>query len=151
MSRTMRGERSGIERGMCGVVGVLVLGVAMLGCNDLTTSGRPGKARFHLDGTASTSMTLLTSQDFFVGADGSLDFASMDSTSVAVPFDRTVQLGEPARFYISASNGEDEALVFTMKVWIGGESWYNETRILSPGDDFEFVYRYNEPGIYGQE
>ena len=151
MSRTMRGERSGVERGMSGVAGVLVLGMAMLGCNDLTSSGRPGKARFHLDGTASTSMTLLTSQDFFVRQDGGLDFQSMDSTSVTVPFDRTVSLGQPARFYISASNGEDAALVFTMKVWIGGESWYNETRILNPGDDFEFVYRYNEPGIYGQE
>ena len=57
-------------------------------------------------------------------------------------------LGAPARFYISAANGEDQAQTFTMRVWIGGESWYNETRILEPGEDFEFVYRYNEPGIY---
>jgi len=150
MSRTMRGERSGVDRGVWGVAGVVVLVVAMLGCSDLTSSGRPGKARFYLDGTASTTMTVLTSQNFYVGQDGSLDFQSVDSTSVTVPFDRTVSLGQPARFYISASNGEDVAMVFTMKVWIGGDSWYNETKILDPGEDFEFVYRYNEPGIYGQ-
>ena len=95
-------------------------------------------------------MSLKTSQNFFVSADGGLDFQSMDTATVTVPVDETVDLGAPARFYISASNGEDEPLVFTMKVWIGGKSWFNETRILEPGDDFEFVYRYNEPGIQGE-
>jgi hypothetical protein len=93
-------------------------------------------------------MGVITSQNFYVSQDGGLDFQSVDTLSITVPYDETVSLGQPARFYISASNAEDDPLVFTMKVWIGGKSWYNETKILDPGEDFEFVYRYNEPGIY---
>jgi hypothetical protein len=130
------------------VLGALALAVLIQACSDLTSSGRPKNARYLLDGPASASMTLKTSQDFFVSQDGGLDFQSLQESSVTVPVDVTVSLGAPARFYISAANGEEQAQTFTMRVWIGGESWYNETRILEPGDDFEFVYRYNEPGIY---
>lgn len=130
------------------LLGILVLGVFLQACSDITSSGRPGKARFLLEGTEDTGMTVMTSQNFFVGQDGGLDFQSLDTLSVTVPYDETVLLGSPARFYISAANAEGESMVFTMKVWIGGEPWYNETRILEPGDDFEFVYRYNEPGIF---
>jgi hypothetical protein len=130
------------------LMGIVVLAVILQACSDITSSGRPGNARFRLEGTEDTGMTLMTSQNFYVGQDGGLDFQSLDTVTVTVPYDETVPLGSPARFYISAANAEGEPMVFTMKVWIGGESWYNETRILEPGDDFEFVYRYNEPGIF---
>lgn len=93
-------------------------------------------------------MDLITSQDFYIRQDGGVEFQSTDAKSVAVPFEDVVPLGAPARFYISAANGGEQPDTFTMKVWIGGKSWYNETKILEPGDDFEFVYRYNEAGIY---
>lgn len=127
---------------------IVIAGFLFQGCGDITDSGRPGKARFLLDGPESATMDLMTSQDFFIRQDGGIEFQSTDTMSVTVPFDETVPLGAPARFYISAANSGEQAQVFTMKVWIGGKSWYNETKILEPGDDFEFVYRYNEPGIY---
>jgi hypothetical protein len=141
------GQRGGGRR-LHRLVGIVALAMILQACSDITSSGRPGKARFRLEGTEDTGMTLMTSQNFYVGQDGGLDFQSLDTMAVTVPYDETVPLGSPARFYISAANAEGEAMVFTMKVWIGGESWYNETRILEPGDDFEFVYRYNEPGIF---
>jgi len=127
---------------------IVIAGFLFQGCGDITSSGRPGNARFLLDGPESASMDLMTSKDFFIRQDGGIEFQSTDTMSVNVPFEDTVPLGAPARFYISAANGGEEAQIFTMKVWIGGKSWYNETKILEPGDDFEFVYRYNEPGIY---
>lgn len=133
---------------MLAVLGVLALGFVLQACSGITSSGRPGKARFLLEGPESAAMTVMMSQAFFVREDGGLDFQSLDTKSVTVPIDETVDLGEPARFYISASNAGEAPQVFTMKVWIGGKIWYNETKILDPGEDFEFVYRYNEPGLY---
>lgn len=130
------------------VLGLLGVGLLLQGCGDITGSGRPGKARYRLEGPEAAGMIVKTSQNFFVSQDGGLDFQSITIDTVTVVVDQTVPLGQPARFYISAANAEDEPLVFTMKVWIGGNSWYNETKILEPGDDFEFVYRYNEPGIF---
>jgi hypothetical protein len=148
MLRAIRGKVSATCLRVLAVYGVLALGLFLQACSDFTSSGRPKNARYLLEGPASAAMTLRTSQNFFVSEDGGLDFQSLDERSVTVPLEETVSLGAPARFYISAANGEEEAQTFTMRVWIGGESWYNETRILEPGDDFEFVYRYNEPGIY---
>jgi len=126
----------------------LGIGAALQGCGDLTSAGRPERARFTLDGPAAATMSLTTSEDFFVRQDGGLEFNSSQTSTVTLPYDDTVSLGAPARFYISAANAGDQAQTFSMKVWIGGKIWYNETKILAPGDDFEFVYRYNEPGIY---
>lgn len=148
MVRVIRGTGGAIFFRALAVPGALALGLLLQACSDLTSAGRPENARYLLDGPASAAMIVKTSQNFFVSQDGGLEFQTLYEDSVTVPIDETVPLGAPARFYISAANDEDEPLVFTMKVWIGGESWYNETRILEPGDDFEFVYRYNEPGLY---
>jgi len=148
MVRVIRGTGGATWLRVLGILGVPVLGLLLQACSDFTSSGRPENARYLIDGPASAVMTLKTSQNFYVSQDGGLDFQSLDERSITVPLEETVSLGAPARFYISAANGEEEAQTFTMRVWIGGESWYNETRILEPGDDFEFVYRYNEPGIY---
>jgi hypothetical protein len=123
----------------------MALGLAVQGCG---VANRPDTARILLEGPASASMTLVTSQKFFVRADGGIEFQSSDTLSIAVPFDETVRLGAPARFYISAANAEAEPWTFRLQIWIGDRSWYDETKILDPGEDFEFVYRYDEPGIY---
>jgi len=148
MVRVIRGTGGAALLRVLAVAAALAPGLLLQACSDFTSSGRPENARYLLDGPASAAMIVKTSQNFFVSQDGGLEFQTLDEDSVTVPIDETVPLGAPARFYISAANGEEEPLVFTMKVWIGGESWYNETRILEPGDDFEFVYRYNEPGLY---
>lgn len=119
--------------------------VLLAGCIFSTDQGRPDRARLTLEGGAS-SMELIVSTDFLV-VDGSVSFQRADTTVVSLPFNETYSLAQPARIYIRAINIQDQTESFGMKVWIDGESWYNESRPLEPDEAFEFLYRYNEPAI----
>ena len=120
--------------------------VLLAGCIFSSDQGRPDRARLNLEGGASSSMELIVSTDFLV-VDGSVSFQRADTAMVSVPFNETYSLAQPARIYIRAVNIQTQTEVFGMKVWIDGESWYDESRSLEPGEAFEFLYRYNEPGI----
>ena len=126
---------------------VLVTLLVLSGCSLNTDLRRPENARLTLTGPASGSLEMVVSTNFLV-FEGAVSFVDADTSMVSPPVEKTYALGIPARIYLEAKNAGDQAEDFTLKVWIGGESWYNESKVLAPGETFEFVYRYNEPGIY---
>jgi hypothetical protein len=130
---------------LTGLLLVFLGGPLLVGCL-VSNEGRPDTARLELTGAGASSMELVMSTDFLV-VNGDLSFQDSDTSTVTLPFGETYPLGAPARIYLRARNVQDQALAFTMRVWIDGESWYDESRDLEAGEDFEFLYRYAEPGI----
>ena len=133
------------RRGRQALTALALLGV--VSCSLGTDLRRPENARLTLTGPAQGSLEMIVSTNFLV-VDAVVSFVDADTTMVSPPVERTYALGIPARIYFEAENVGDQAEEFALKVWIGGESWYNESKVLAPGESFEFVYRYNEPGIY---
>ncbi len=121
--------------------------LAVVSCSLGTDLRRPENARLTLTGPAQGSLEMIVSTNFLV-VDAVVSFVDADTTMVSPPVEKTYALGIPARIYFEAENVGDQAEEFALKVWIGGESWDNESKVLAPGESFEFVYRYNEPGIY---
>lgn len=126
--------------------GPILVSLLLAGCIFSSDQGRPDRARLNLEGGASSSMELVVSTDFLV-VEGSVSFQRADTSMISVPFNEAYSLAQPARIYIRAVNIQTQTESFGMKVWIDGESWYDESRSLEPGEAFEFLYRYNEPGI----
>lgn len=137
-----------MKQGRATLTGLLLVflgGTLPVGCL-VSNEGRPDTARLELTGAGASAMKLVISTNFLVVNDN-ISFQESDTSTITLPFGKTYSLGEPARIYFRAENVQDQTLGFTMRVWIAGESWYDESRDLAPGEDFEFLYRYNEPRI----
>jgi hypothetical protein len=128
-----------------GIVCALAL-FGSLACSSLTDPGRPKNARVVLTGSPSVTLELVTSQNFLV-TEGTVQLVTTAVDTATVPVDRTFRLGVPARFYVRSTNLEDHTVTVTMKVFIGGRIWHNESKSLATGESVEFIYRYDEPVI----
>ena len=75
---------------------------------------------------------------------------SSDTSSVALPFERTYQFTERHQFFFETYPTEDKEATLTMRIMIDDEEWYNDYRKLRPtteDDDREtlqFVYSFGE-------
>jgi len=136
-------KRSRPWRILAGIVCPLVLFGAPA-CSSLTDPGRPKNARVVLTGSPPVTLELVTSQDFLV-TEGTVQLLTTAVDTASVPVDRTYRLGVPARFYVRSTNLEDHTVTVTMKVYIGGRIWHNESKSLAPDESVEFIYRYDEP------
>ena len=73
-----------------------------------------------------------------------------DTSSVALPFDRTYQFTERHQFFLETYPPEGEEATLTMRIMIDEEEWYNDFRKLLPvGEDgdqetFQIVYQFGE-------
>ena len=128
-------------------LGALLL-LTVTGCSLSTDLGRPEKARVKLEGPPAASMLMVTSTSFLVTEEGNVSFVTADTTEISPPYEESFDLGVPARLYFKAVNSASESQDFSLKVWVGGKSWYNESKVLAPEEAFEFIYRYNEPAIF---
>lgn len=126
---------------------LLSLSVAGLvwGCDTSTDLRRPRHAHVHLSGVASR-VEMTTAQRFLLTA-GTLQLIEPAVDTVAPPFARTYPLGAPARFYVQTRNLHPSPAVVRLRVRIDERTWYDEERLLAPGEMLEFLYRYDEPGI----
>lgn len=140
------------RRRACGINSSSLFGALLLltvtGCSLSTDLGRPEKARVKLEGPPAASMLMVTSTSFLVTEEGNVSFVTADTTEIFPPFEESYDLGVPARLYFKAVNSAAESQDFSLKVWVGGQSWYNESKVLAPEEAFEFIYRYNEPAIF---
>ena len=73
-----------------------------------------------------------------------------DTSSVALPFERTYPLTERHQFFLETYPPDGEEATLTMRIMIDEEEWYNDFRKLLPvGEDgdqetFQFVYQFGE-------
>lgn len=133
------GRRGGWLLGVA--LGLLVFN----GCDSLTDSGAPSKARLEIEGSDPFPVELTTSLNFLVSESQDLTFQDLTVDTVSIPYKKTYDIEDFRRFYVMATNIQDQAQSFRMKVSIDGESWYNEEKTLEPGETAQFVYRYTEP------
>jgi hypothetical protein len=141
--RNMRGLIGGSGAGR--LLGIALGFLALSGCDSLTSSGGPEKARLVLDGSDPSPVEVTTSLNFLVSESQELSFQDLTVDTVAIPFQQTYDIEDFKRFYVLATNIQDQDQQFRMRVTIDGESWYNETKVLEPGETAQFVYRYTEP------
>lgn len=137
------------KRGIGGLLGVGLTLVLLQGCDSLTGTDTPTRARLVLsDQTGALPVELTTSLNFLVGEGGNLSFEDLTVDTVSVPFDETYNIEQHQRFYIMATNIQDETQSFRMKVTIDGRSWYDEVKTLAPEETAQFVYRYQDPRVF---
>jgi hypothetical protein len=73
-----------------------------------------------------------------------------DTSSVALPFERTYPFTERRQFFLETYPPEGEEATLTMRIMIDEDEWYNDFRKLLPaGEDgdqetFQFVYQFGE-------
>ncbi len=124
-----------------------LLAPLLAGCTSPSELGRPEWARVVLTSSAALSMELLVSQNFLV-SEQSVQLIDFTVDTVSVPFDKTYDLGAPARFYVQAKNLSEQTIIVRFKVVLEPRTWMDENKTLAPGEKAEFVYRYNEPVFY---
>lgn len=127
------------------LLGVALGLFALSGCGSLTESGSPSKARLEIEGSDPLPVELTISLNFLVNESQDLSFQDLTVDTVSMPYKKTYDIEDFRRFYVMATNIQDQVQEFRMKVSIDGDSWYNEAKSLEPGETAQFVYRYTEP------
>jgi hypothetical protein len=131
---------------------VFLAGLAMavlLGCDSLTSSKLPSEARLMLsDQSGTLPVEISTSRNFLVTEGGNISFEEFIVDTVSIPFDQTYNIEDHLRFYVMATNVQDETQSFRMKVTIGENNKYNEIKTLAPGETAQFIYRYQDPRVF---
>jgi len=123
--------------------GVLLLPF-LSGCSMGTDLSNPEWVRVVLSSDSTFSLELLTSQKFLV-TEASVQLMESTTDTISVPYDKTYTLGAPARIYIRLGNVGQQSVSFRCKIVMEEKTWMDEDKTLAPGEQVEFVYRYDMP------
>lgn len=138
-------DKAWIARG----AGASALFLFIAGCSAFeSVSGEPERAYLTVDQSSSPTLELTTSLNFLVTQGNVLSFEDLSVDTVSVPFNQEYDIREHLRFYVLATNIEDQTISFRMRVRVDDRTWYNEEKSLEPGETAQFVYRYSAPPLY---
>lgn len=124
---------------------LLLAGASILACDlGITGQDAPETARVTVDGTTDTeTASLVSSNSFQVTTSGERpDLIESDTAEVELPFDGRFDLGEGVRFYVRTLAPDSSEATLTMRVFIGDDEHYNQTRTVTEhGLEFQYVYQ----------
>ncbi len=142
-----------------------LLALTLAACDGLGLGGEPENLRVEIDAATNTEIVLVTSTQFRFEEDPGCDpedpspcpeilrVLSADSTTITPPVTRNLPFTGTLQYFVEVFPA-NTATAVTLRAFVDGEPWSNETRELAlpvnPEDDREtiqFVYRYSEPRL----
>ncbi|MEC9015593.1 MAG: hypothetical protein VYD37_03830 [Gemmatimonadota bacterium] len=140
------------------IPGLIVLSLGA--CEFLTGVHIPDHVSVEIGSSDVSNVTLIQSYHFLMVSDPECPedpscpsivyLVKSDTSSVALPFERTYPFTERHQFFLETYPSDGEEATLTMRIMIDEEEWYNDFRKLLPvGEDgdqetFQFVYQFGE-------
>ena len=140
------------------IIGLIVLSLGA--CEFLTGVHIPNQVSVEIGSSDVSNVTVIQSYHFLMISDPECPddpscpsivyLVKSDTSSVALPFERTYPFTERHQFFLETYPPEGEEATLTMRIMIDEEEWYNDFRKLLPaGEDgdqetFQFVYQFGE-------
>ena len=140
------------------ILSLIVLSIGA--CEFLTGVHIPDQVSVAIGSSDVSNVTLIQSYHFLMVSDPECPedpscpsivyLVKSDTSSVALPFERTYPFTERRQFFLETYPPEGEEATLTMRIMIDEDEWYNDFRKLLPaGEDgdqetFQFVYQFGE-------
>jgi hypothetical protein len=140
------------------ILGLMVL--SMGACEFLTGVHIPDHVSVEIGSSDVSNVTVVQSYHFLMmpnpecpddpSCPSVVYLVNSDTSSVALPFERTYPFTERHQFFLETYPPEGEEATLTMKIMIDEEEWYNDFRRLLPANEagdrekFQFVYQFGE-------
>jgi len=140
------------------ILGLMVL--SMGACEFLTGVHIPDHVSVEIGSSDVSNVTVVQSYHFLMmpnpecpddpSCPSVVYLVNSDTSSVALPFERTYPFTERHQFFLETYPLEGEEATLTMKIMIDEEEWYNDFRRLLPVNEagdrekFQFVYQFGE-------
>ncbi|HIF55977.1 MAG: hypothetical protein ABGY10_09950 [bacterium] len=140
------------------ILGLMVL--SMGACEFLTGVHIPDHVSVEIGSSDVSNVTVVQSYHFLMipnpecpddpSCPAVVYLVNSDTSSVALPFERTYPFTERHQFFLETYPPEGEEATLTMRIMIDEKEWYNDFRKLLPagenGDQetFQFVYQFGE-------
>ena len=130
---------------------VLALGVLLFGCDLGLSQGQPRTALIEITSEAPATIELLTSVDFVTTDDGAVDLLGAEPILTTLPVEQSFDLLDPARILVRVTVPDSTSAVVSMRVFLDGERWYDETESLGVDgrDRMQFLYAFYVPTLSG--
>ena len=145
-----------VKRG--GILSLIVLSIGA--CEFLTGVHIPDQVSVEIGSSDVSNVTVVQSYHFLMipnpecpddpSCPAAVYLVNSDTSSVALPFERTYPFTERHQFFLETYPPEGEEATLTMRIMIDEDEWYNDFRKLLPaGEDgdqetFQFVYQFGE-------
>lgn len=145
-----------VKRG--GILSLIVLSIGA--CEFLTGVHIPDQVSVEIGSSDVSNVTVVQSYHFLMipnpecpddpSCPSVVYLMNSDTSSVALPFERTYPFTERHQFFLETYPPEGEEATLTMRIMIDEDEWYNDFRKLLPaGEDgdqetFQFVYQFGE-------
>lgn len=145
-----------VKRG--GILSLIVLSIGA--CEFLTGVHIPDQVSVEIGSSDVSNVTVVQSYHFLMipnpecpddpSCPSVVYLMNSDTSSVALPFERTYPFTERRQFFLETYPPEGEEATLTMRIMIDEDEWYNDFRKLLPADEdgdqetFQFVYQFGE-------
>lgn len=123
----------------------LFAGSALAGCDPVSPE-RPETVTIQIDSDPSTSVRLITSDDFTVAQDAGgaplFQLEEADTTWVDVPYSQRFDLQASGLFYARAAEADDPEAMIAMRAVVDGAEVYSHQGVLEgEGPQYYYVFR----------